>query len=232
MAETILIVDDEPRFIQLIQVNLQTEGYKTLTASNGEEAIDMLVNQMPDMILLDIMMPKLNGIVTLNRIREFSNVPIIMLTAKGAEVDRVKGLEQGADDYVIKPFAAAELLARVKAVLRRSKATRQLEKRNLFKHGDLQIDYAKAEVIFKEKPISLSATEYRLLLQFSQNVGVPISTEELLCNVWGEQYKEDREILWVCISRLRQKLETDPKKPKYIATQSGVGYYMPKQEQE
>lgn len=228
MAETILTVDDEPRFVRLIEANLTAAGYQVLTANDGREALEMIVEHQPKLILLDVMMPEMDGFQVLDRIREFSNTPVIMLTAKGEEADRVEGLNRGADDYVVKPFSANELLARVKAVLRRSNATINTpEDSPTIVHGNLEINVAKAEVTVDGKNVLLSATEYRLLLQFAHNMGETLTAEYLLTNVWGEEYSEDKEILWVCISRLRQKLETDPKKPSHIITRSGVGYLMP-----
>jgi len=174
------------------------------------------------------MMPEMDGFEVLDRIREFSNIPVIMLTAKGEETDRVEGLNRGADDYVVKPFSANELLARVRAVIRRSIVSSSAPKDSpQITHGDLVIDVAKAEVTIKGDVVLLSATEYRLLLQFAHNLGETLTAEYLLKNVWGEEYAEDKEILWVCISRLRQKLEEDPKRPVHIVTRSGVGYLMP-----
>ena len=228
MAYTVLTVDDEPRFIRLIEANLSSAGYEVLTADDGPKAIDTIVDNNPDLVLLDVMMPEMDGFEVLDRIREFSNVPVIMLTAKGEEADRVEGLNRGADDYVVKPFSATELLARVQAVLRRSQATASAPQESpKIVHADLVIDVAKAEVTVEEKTVLLSATEYRLLLQFAHNMGETLTAEYLLKNVWGEEYAEDKEILWVCISRLRQKLEKDPKKPHHIVTRSGVGYLMP-----
>lgn len=228
MPHTILTVDDEPRFIRLIEANLRAADYIVLSASDGEKALEIVVDKKPDLVLLDVMMPGIDGFQVLDRIRKFSNMPVIMLTAKGEEADRVEGLNRGADDYVVKPFSATELLARVKAVLRRSEIAASAPKESpQLVHGDLIIDVAKAEVFVDEKPILLSATEYRLLLQFAHNLGETLTAEFLLQNVWGEEYAEDKEILWVCISRLRQKLEKDPKKPKHIVTRSGVGYLMP-----
>lgn len=228
MNDTILTVDDEPRFIRLIEANLNAADYNVLTATEGEQALEIIVEKKPDLVLLDVMMPGMNGFEVLDRIRKFSNIPVIMLTAKGEESDRVEGLNRGADDYVVKPFSATELLARVKAVLRRSKIVTSvpLESPKLI-HGNLVIDVAKAEVYVNDEPVLLSATEYRLLLQFAHNLGETLTAEYLLTNVWGEEYAEDKEILWVCISRLRQKLEEDPKKPMHIVTRSGVGYLMP-----
>ena len=228
MVNTILTVDDEPRFVRLIEANLSAAGYKVLTANDGEAALEVIVSHQPDLVLLDVMMPEINGFEVLDRIREFSNVPVIMLTAKGEETDRVEGLNRGADDYVVKPFSATELLARVGAVLRRSQLSAQVPKESpQMVHGNLMIDVAKAEVFINNEPVLLSATEYRLLLQFAHNLGETLTAEYLLTNVWGEEYAEDKEILWVCISRLRQKLEEDPKHPMHIVTRSGVGYLMP-----
>lgn len=227
MSKRILIVDDEPRYLRLLEANLRTEGYEVATAQDGVQAIDIFSSQPIDLILLDIMMPRLDGFSTCQRIREFSNVPIIMLTAKGEEQDRVRGLDLGADDYLIKPFSATELLARVRAVLRRSQLPSETGQTRFFSHDDLKIDFARAEVWRNEKPVSLSATEYRLLLQFAHNVGSIMTSEELLTGVWGPEYKADKEILWVSIARLRQKLEEDPHNPKHIVTRSGLGYLMP-----
>lgn len=227
MPTRILVVDDEPRFVRLVEANLLTEGYEVLKAGGGQEAVDITAKEKPDMVLLDVMMPKLDGFEACERIREFSNLPIIMLTAKGEEEHRVRGLNLGADDYIVKPFSADELLARVRAVMRRAQRLAPQFADSRFVHGDLQIDFARAEVSNAGQPVSLSATEYRLLLEFVRNVGKTLSSEKLLAGVWGEEYSEDKEILWVSISRLRQKLEKDPKNPKLIVTRSGAGYTMP-----
>jgi len=227
MSKRILIVDDEPRYLRLLEANLRTEGYEVATAQDGIQAIEIFSSQPIDLILLDIMMPRLDGFETCQRIREFSNVPIIVLTAKGEEQDRVRGLDLGADDYLVKPFSATELLARVRAVLRRSQMPTDIGQVRFFSHGDLKIDFARAEVWRGEQLISLSATEYRLLLQFAHNVGAILPSEDLLTSVWGPKYKDDKEILWVSIARLRQKLETDPHSPTHIVTRSGLGYLMP-----
>lgn len=226
MKERILIVDDEPRFVRLIEANLQTEGYGILKATNGKEAVEQAVAERPDLILLDVMMPELDGFEACARIRQFSNVPIIMLTAKGEEDQRIKGLDLGADDYVVKPFSAGELLARVRSVLRRAQTNALDSRESVFTRGDLQIDFAQAEVRLAGELVSLSATEYRLLLQFARSAGRILSAEDLLRNVWGEEYSDEKEILWVSISRLRQKLEKDPKRPELIVTHSGEGYSM------
>ena len=228
MAKRILIVDDEPRYLRLLEANLRTEGYEVVTASDGAQAVDVFSNQPIDLVLMDVMMPKLDGFGATQRIREFSNTPIIILTAKGDEQDRVRGLDLGADDYLVKPFSATELLARVRAVLRRAQAPGEVGGQSrFFTHGNLKIDFARAEVWRGESAISLSATEYRLLLQFAHHVGKIMSSEELLTSVWGPEYKSDKEILWVSIARLRQKLEDDAHSPKHIVTRSGLGYLMP-----
>ena len=227
MSKRILIVDDEPRYLRLLEANLRTEGYEVATAQDGVQAVDIFSSQPIDLILLDIMMPRMDGFSTCQRIREYSNVPIIMLTAKGEEQDRVRGLDLGADDYLVKPFSATELLARVRAVLRRSQIPTETGQARFFSHGDLKIDFARAEVWRGEQAVSLSATEYRLLLQFAHNVGSILTSEDLLTGVWGPEYKMEKEILWVSIARLRQKLEEDPHAPRHIVTRSGLGYLMP-----
>jgi DNA-binding response OmpR family regulator len=200
MAKRILIVDDEPRYLRLLEANLRTEGYEVVTAADGAQAVDVFTNQPIDLVLMDVMMPKLDGFGATQRIREFSNTPIIILTAKGDEQDRVRGLDLGADDYLVKPFSATELLARVRAVLRRAQPTPEVGGQSrFFTHGSLKIDFARAEIWKGETPVSLSATEYRT----------------------------DKEILWVSIARLRQKLEDDSHTPKHIVTRSGFGYLMP-----
>ena len=223
----ILAVDDEPLYQHLYKVNLEKEGYDVVTASNGEDALDMVTSRHPDLVVLDVMMPRLDGITTCERIRQFSNVPIIIVTARGEENDRVRGLNVGADDYVVKPFSATELIARVRAVLRRSQTSEQPTQSRYFVHGNLKIDFARAEVWKDNKPVFLSATEYRLLIQFAHHVGEVMTAEELLVAIWGSAYREDKEILWVSIARLRQKLEDNPHSPQHIVTRAGLGYLMP-----
>lgn len=223
----ILVVDDEPRYLRLLEANLRTEGYDVITAIDGMQAVETFTANPVELILMDVMMPKLDGFAACQRIREFSNVPIIILTAKGEEQDRVRGLDLGADDYLVKPFSATELLARVRAVLRRSQVSKEVSQNRFFEHGNLRIDFARAEVWRGNQPIFLSATEYRLLLQLAHNVGTVLSAEDLLTSVWGPEYRSDKEILWVSIARLRQKLEDDAHAPKHIVTRSGLGYLMP-----
>ena len=228
MSEKILVVDDEPRYVRLMEANLTGEGYQVIKAFDGQHAVELVTKEQPNLVLLDVMMPVLDGFAACERIREFSTVPLIMVTAKGEERDRVHGLDLGADDYIVKPFGAAELLARVRAVLRRAKNLGAPPNTpSIFNHGDLRIDFARAEVYHGSKMVYLSATEYRILLQMAHNVGQVVNSDSLLKDVWGEEYSEDKEILWVSISRLRQKLELDPRSPVHIVTRSGVGYIMP-----
>jgi DNA-binding response OmpR family regulator len=227
MVKRILVVDDEPRYVRLMEANLISEGYDVTKAYDGQSAVEMVADTQPDLVLLDVMMPGLDGFGACERIREFSSIPIIMVTAKGEEQDRVRGLDVGADDYIVKPFSATEVLARVRAVLRRAKVTGSTYEQSIFTHGNLRIDLARAEVFKDEDMVFLSATEYRLLLQFVHNQGNILTSEDLLVNVWGPEYREDKEILWVSISRLRQKLEDDPRNPQHIVTRSGMGYTMP-----
>ena len=226
MPTKILVVDDEPRYLRLLEANLLTEGYEVSTAVDGEDALETFSADPVDLILLDVMLPRIDGFAVCQRIRQFSTVPIIMLTAKGEEHDRVLGLDAGADDYLVKPFSVMELLARVRAVLRRAQIMDEGQDR-FFTHGNLRIDFARAEVWRNDQPVYLSATEYRLLLQFTHNIGKVMSAEDLLTNVWGPEYRDDKEILWVTIARLRQKVEDDPHIPIHIATRSGLGYLMP-----
>lgn len=227
MSARILVVDDEQLYRHLLKVNLETEGYEVSAAADGEAALEIITSRVPDLVILDVAMPRLDGFATCERIRQFSDVPVIMLTARGEEQDRVRGLNVGADDYVLKPFSATELVARVRAVLRRAKTNQQNIHKRHFSHLNLRIDFARAEVWRDEKPVYLSATEYRLLIQFAQNAGRILPAEELLTAVWGESYRDDKEILWVSIARLRQKLEDDPHNPLHIVTRSGLGYMMP-----
>jgi DNA-binding response OmpR family regulator len=227
MVTRILVVDDEPRYVRLMEANLISEGYEVLKAYDGQSSVEMVADKQPDLVLLDVMMPGLDGFGACERIREFSSVPIIMVTAKGEEQDRVRGLDVGADDYIVKPFSATEVLARVRAVLRRAQVSGSTFEQSVFSHENLRIDLARAEVFKDDNMVFLSATEYRLLLQFVHNQGNILTSEDLLVNVWGPEYREDKEILWVSISRLRQKLEDDPRNPQHIVTRSGMGYTMP-----
>ncbi|MFQ5813028.1 MAG: response regulator transcription factor [Anaerolineae bacterium] len=220
----ILIVDDEPRMIKFIRLNLDLEGYRVSKASNGLEALDKVRQELPDLVLLDVMMPEMNGFETLERIREISNVPVIMLTVKAEEEDKVRGLELGADDYVTKPFSPRELSSRIKAVLRRTAMPSPVEKTVLRIDDDLFIDFNRREVMVRGERVKLRPTEYRLLYHLVNNAGWVMTHEMLLSKVWGYAYRDDSHLLRVYITYLRQKIEPDPSNPRYIFTERGVGY--------
>jgi DNA-binding response OmpR family regulator len=223
-AKLILIVDDEPRMIKFIRLNLELEGYRVGEASNGLEALDKVRQEIPDLVLLDVMMPEMNGFETLERIREISNVPVIMLTVKAEEEDKVRGLELGADDYVTKPFSPRELSSRIKAVLRRTAMPSPVEKTVLKIDDDLSIDFNRREVIARGERIKLRPTEYRLLYHLVNNAGWLMTHETLLSKVWGYAYRDDTHLLRLYITYLRQKIEPDTSNPKYILTERGIGY--------
>jgi two-component system response regulator VicR len=223
-AERILAVDDEPRYLEIIRFNLEAAGYHVACAASGEEALDAVAADEPDLIVLDVMLPGRDGFEVCRVVRESSSCPIIMLTAKGAEEDKVRGLRLGADDYVTKPFSAQELLARVEAVLRRARAPESGERQPAISVGDLSIDRQRKEVTLAGSDVRLSPTEYRLLVCLAVNAGVVLSRDELLTQVWGKAYKGEDEILRVTLWRLRQKLADDP--PRYIVTRPGLGYML------
>ncbi len=220
----ILVVDDEPRMIKFIRMNLELEGYRVSGATDGFEALKKVREELPDLVLLDVMMPGMDGFETLERIREFSNVPVIMLTVRADEEDKVRGLELGADDYVTKPFSPRELSSRIKAVLRRVEAPMPAEREILKIDDDLSIDFNRREVIVRGKRVKLRPTEYRLLYHLVNNAGWVMTHEMLLSKVWGHEYRDDTHLLRLYITYLRQKIEPDPSHPKYIFTERGVGY--------
>jgi DNA-binding response OmpR family regulator len=220
----VLVVDDEPRMIGFIRMNLELEGFHVLEARDGLEALDMIRKHIPDLIILDIMMPKLDGFDTLRMLREFSNTPVIMLTAKGEEDDKVHGLELGADDYVTKPFGARELVSRVKAVLRRVQSPVEPGQAILKIDDRLSIDFNQHEAIVEGKRIKLRPTEYRLLHHLIENVGWTVPHEQLLAKVWGYEYRDETHYVRLYINYLREKIEPDPSNPRYILTERGVGY--------
>jgi two-component system KDP operon response regulator KdpE len=213
--------------IKFIRLNLDLEGYRVSEASNGLEALDKVRRELPDLVLLDVMMPEMDGFEALERIREISNVPVIMLTVKAEEEDKVRGLELGADDYVTKPFSPRELSSRIKAVLRRTEMPSPVEKTILKIDDDgfgLSIDFNRREVIVRGERIKLRPTEYRLLYHLVNNAGWVMTHEMLLSKVWGYAYRDDTHLLRVYITYLRQKIEPDPSNPKYIFTERGIGY--------
>jgi len=220
----ILVVDDEERMVRFIRMNLEHDGFQVVEAFNGKQAIDKLRETTPDLILLDVMMPDLDGFDVLETIREHSNVPVIMLTAKGEEDDRVRGLELGADDYVTKPFSPREMVSRVKAVLRRTEgATGSMH--GLIEVDDrLKIDFDRREIWLEGKLVKLRPTEYRMLYHLVQNAGWVVSHDQILTKVWGYEYRDEPHYVRLYINYLRQKLEKDPSNPQYILTERGVGY--------
>ncbi len=220
----ILVVDDEPRMIHFIRLNLEHDGFEVAEAANGLAALQQLRDTLPDLVLLDIAMPELDGFETLRMMREISSVPVIMLTARGDEDDRVRGLELGADDYVTKPFSPRELVSRVRAVLRRTEIAAPAEKATIQVDERLSINFDRREVLVEGRPVKLRPTEYRLLYHLVQNAGWVVPHDQLLAKVWGYEYREETHYLRLYINYLRQKLEPDPANPRYILTERGVGY--------
>jgi two-component system KDP operon response regulator KdpE len=219
----ILVVDDEERMVRFIRMNLEHDGYQVMEALNGKQAIDKL-RDTPDLVLLDVMMPDIDGFEVLETVRQVSTVPVIMLTAKGEEDDRVRGLELGADDYVTKPFSPRELVSRVKAVLRRTEGATGSMHGLIEVDERLRIDFDRREIWLEGKLVKLRPTEYRLLYHLVQNAGWVVSHDQLLQKVWGYEYRDEPHYVRLYINYLRQKLEKDPSDPRYILTERGVGY--------
>lgn len=236
LGNIILIVDDEPAIVDIIKYNLEKQGYETITASDGEEALEKALKHNPDLILLDVMLPKMDGYDVCRAVRAKSEVPIIMLTARDGEVDKVLGLELGADDYITKPFSERELLARIKANLRRTSPKRESQEEtgknseNLIRIGGLEIDPLQYEVRKNGEPVELTLREFELLKFMADSPGRIFSRESLLEKVWGYEYFGDVRTVDVTISRLREKIETDPARNQVIMTKRGVGYYFAKEE--
>ena len=228
--KTILIVDDEQPIIDMLVYNLEKEGYNTLEATDGEKAVDIALNNTPDLILLDIMIPKMDGLSVCKRIRHTLNVPIIMLSAKGEEIDKILGLELGADDYITKPFSIRELMARIKANLRKGKGSYEDGKieanTNKIIVGDLQLDVDKFETRVKNKVIDLTLREFEVLKYLANQLGQVVTRETLLEKVWGYEYYGDIRTVDVTVRRIREKIEEDTSNPKILITKRGVGYYI------
>jgi DNA-binding response OmpR family regulator len=206
---------------------LELENFQTINANSGEAALKAFEKETPDLVLLDIMMPDMNGYTVCQHIREFSDVPIIMVTAMGEDKQKVEGLDIGADDYVTKPFSASELAARVRALLRRTNS-QERQSNSMFRYQDLVIDYGSNQVSINNEELILTSTEYRLLSYLSQNAGRVVTPDQLLSKVWGEAYLGTPHLLQVNIARLRKKLKDDAKNPTYILTRPGIGYIMSK----
>ncbi len=220
----ILVVDDEERMVRFIRLNLEHDGFQVIEAYKGGQAIQRLRDNLPDVVLLDVMLPDIDGFEVLKMIREISSVPVIMLTAKGEEDDRVKGLEAGADDYVTKPFSPRELVSRVRAVLRRVDSAAGGMHGLIEVDDRLKIDFDRREIWVDGELVKLRPTEYRLLYHLVQNAGWVVTHDQLLSKVWGYEYRDEPHYVRLYINYLRQKLEKDPANPQYILTERGVGY--------
>ncbi len=220
----ILIVDDDPAILRLLCTNLRARGYKVTTAMDGEESLKAVEGDFVNLIVLDLMMPKMDGVEVCRRVRQWSDVPIIVLSARGDEKDKVKCLELGADDYLTKPFGIAELLARIKTALRHYDSSRSAPAQPNFTYGDLEINFAMRRVSVGGREIKLTPTEYAVLQYLAVNANKVITHTMLLQNVWGGEYCSEKEYLRVFIGRLRKKIEADPQNPRYIQTVPGIGY--------
>lgn len=222
--KTILVVDDEERMARFIRLNLEHDGFQVVEAYRGMQALQKYRDSLPDLVLLDVMMPDIDGFEVLSMLREISNVPVIMLTAKGEEDDRVRGLELGADDYVTKPFSPRELVSRVRAVLRRVE-TSSTESPDIIEVDEhLKLDFSKREIWLDGELVKLRPTEYRLLYHLVKNAGWVLTYDQILSRVWGYEYRDEPHYVRLYINYLRQKIENDPSNPIYILTERGVGY--------
>jgi DNA-binding response OmpR family regulator len=220
----ILVVDDEQRMAKFIRLNLEHDGFRVVEAFTGTQAMELMRTTMPDLVLLDVMLPDLDGFEVLKMVRSISTIPVIMVTAKGEEEERIHGLELGADDYVTKPFSPRELVSRVRAVLRRTTLTTDSTHGLIQVDDHLKIDFDRHEVWVDGKLVSLRPTEYRLLYYLVQNAGWVVSHDQILTNVWGYEYRDQPHYVRLYINYLRQKLEKDPANPVYILTERGLGY--------
>jgi len=222
-GKTVLVVDDESRMVEFIAMNLELEGFRAVRAANGSEALEKASKEHPDLVLLDIMMPEMDGFETLQGLRETSSVPVIFLTAKSEEVDRIKGLDLGADDYITKPFSPRELVSRIRAVLRRTEPA-AMTSSVIVVDNELRINFDQRKVIVRGQEVRLRPTEYRLLYQLVANAGKLLTHEVLLSRVWGAEYRDEDQYVRLYVTYLRQKIEKDPKNPKYILSERGLGY--------
>jgi len=225
---TVLVVDDEPRYRELLDMNLTRRGYRVRHAVDGLSALNAVEAEEPSLVVLDLQLPDMDGYEVCRRIRAYSRVPIIMLTARAEPAEKVRGLAVGADDYITKPFSAEELLARVEAVLRRTGSAKESSLAPTFDSGDLHIDFAAHQVTVKGEPVGLSAGEYRLLVELATNSGRVLLQDELLGRVWGPDYIGANALLQTAIRRLRRKIEEDPSSPRHVLTKRGIGYQFAK----
>lgn len=235
-TKKVLVVDDEQSIIDVLVYNLKKEGYETLEATDGLTAINIALEQKPDLMLLDIMLPKMDGLTVCKRVKNYLNIPILMLTAKDAEIDKIVGLELGADDYITKPFSVRELMARVKANLRKNEMsnvkkeqkqeTSETETENIIKVNDLELDLDRFEVKVRGEVIDLTLREFEVLKFLASQPGQVITRETLLEKVWGYEYYGDIRTVDVTVRRIREKIEKDTSSPKILITKRGVGYYI------
>ncbi len=223
-SRLILVVDDEPRMIRFIRMNLELEGYHVIEASDGIQTLEQVRKHLPDLVIMDVMMPRMDGFEALRLLREISTVPVILLTVKDEEEDRIHGLELGADDYITKPFSPRELVSRVNAVLRRADWPAPTPRSVLQIDDRLSVDFNRHQVIVDGERVDLRPTEYRLLSHLIQNAGWVVPHETLLAKVWGYEYRDETHYLRLYINYLRQKIEQDPSNPQYIMTERSIGY--------
>jgi two-component system, OmpR family, KDP operon response regulator KdpE len=224
MNINVLVVDDERPLRDFVRRNLEVRDYRVLTASNGLEALAIFQNENVQLVIMDIMMPHMDGLEATRRIREDSHVPIIILTAMGEELDKVRAFNLGADDYLTKPFGVGELLGRVKAVLRRADWTEHSVQEERIARGEIEVDLEKHRVVVRGEPVDITPTEFNLLVYFMKNTGKTLQHRAILQHVWGTEYGDESEYLRVYVGKLRQKIEIDPLKPKYLFTEHGIGY--------
>jgi DNA-binding response OmpR family regulator len=221
---SILVVDDDPSIRKFVKANLEARDYQVFLAGDGNEALKIIEEELPDLVLLDIMMPKLDGFTVCQRVREWSDVPIIMISAKDNENDKVKCFDYGADDYMTKPFALRELLSRIKAVLKRSQTPEQSSRLSTYQNGALLVDFSKQLATLDGKSLKLTALEYKILAYLTLNAGRIITPNQLLEKIWGEEYAGDYRLLQVNVCRLRRKIKDTAKNSQYIQTKPGIGY--------
>ncbi len=223
---TVLVVDDEPRILRFVRAELESAGFGVLTASDGVSGLEMAEAAKPDLVVLDVIMPELDGFQVLEQLRDRFSVPVILLTARGSDADKVRGLDLGADDYLTKPFSPDELSARVRAVLRRAATGTRGAATPRFTVGDLTVDFDRRKVVVRGNEVHMSRTEWQLLQQLALNAGKVLLHEDLLVRTWGPEYRDDVEYLRVWVSRLRRKIEPDPAHPSYLRTVPGIGYVL------
>ena len=224
MNINVLVVDDEKPLREFVRRNLEVRGYKVLTASNGLEALAILQNESIQLVIMDIMMPHMDGLEATRRLRQESVVPVIILTAMGEEADKVRAFDLGADDYLTKPFGVGELLGRVKAVLRRADWSEPATSEERIVRGEIIVDVGRHKVTVRGESLDLTPTEYNLLLYLMKNAGRTLTHRTILQHVWGTEYGDEAEYLRVYVGKLRQKIEADPEKPRYVYTEHGLGY--------